>query len=134
MTFSPNFLRRLGLGAAVVALALAAPAAVEANSALRGIMHTWRRDLRTSDDMLSGRTPFDANTVRATLSAYMRDASRIATQINGQSADSRDIRRRFETLQADAQQALQHVGQPAVLRGDFHRIVSTCQSCHDAYN
>lgn len=125
---------RRGLYAALLLAGLCVPIAASANSALRGIMHTWKRDLRTSDAMLSGHAPLNEATLRGILTSYAQDAGRIAGQIRGQSSDSRDIRHRFQVLQAEAQGALQHTGQPAVLRSDFRRIVSTCQSCHDAYN
>ncbi len=130
-------LKRLRLHHVLPALllaGLAVPPLAGADSALRSVMHTWKRDLRTSDAMLSGRAGFDANAMRAILAAYADDSARIAARITGQSSDARDIRRRFEVLQADARAALQHAGQPDALRGDIRHIAATCQACHDIYN
>lgn len=123
---------RIG-GVVIIALALAAPFTANANSALRGIMHDWRRDQRATAPMLSGRAAFNEAAIRATLTAYSRDANRISSALTTPSADARDFKRRFVNFGTDAQNALQSMGQPAALKAAFSRIDHDCQSCHDLY-
>lgn len=115
------------------ALIAATPVIVVAASALRGIMHTWRADARTTYDILSGRAQFDEGAVRTVLQTYAADAGRIGAQVNGQTPSAREFKRRFLAFQADAQTALGDLAQRPALKADFSRLMSDCQSCHDAF-
>ena len=118
----------------LAASVLAAPAfEAQASSALRGIMKTWKRDWRSSTSMISGRGTLDQEALRTTLARYVADSGSIAAQINGQSADARDMKQRFLTFQQTAQAALQHVGDKQALQSDFKRMDATCNACHDLY-
>ena len=125
------FLRVGGL--LVVASLLTAPLTADASSAFRGVMRTWKRQLRTSSPIVSGRAAFDEATIRETLTAYIADSARLSSAITGQSADARDIRQRFVQFGADAQRALENLGQQKALRAAFTRIGDDCESCHDQY-
>ena len=125
-------LLRIGCGLLAISLA-AVPLTVEASSAFRGIMRSWKRDLRATTPMLSGHTAFDETTVRETLNAYIADSVRLSASITGQSADAKDLRQRFATFGADSQTALKNMNQSTALKAAFSRIGDDCQSCHDQY-
>jgi cytochrome c556 len=110
----------------------AIPAAIAA-SALRGIMHDWRTNARATHDILTGRTSFDEAAIRSALQNYVADAGRIGAQITGTTPAAREFKRQFMTFGADAQAALDHLTQRAALQADFSRLMSDCQSCHDAF-
>ncbi len=127
----PNLLR---IGCGLLAISLAAvPLTVEASSAFRGTMRSWKRDLRATTPMLSGRAAFDETTIRGTLNAYITDSARLSASITGQSADAKDMRRRFVTFGTDSQTALRNLNQSSALKDAFSRIGNDCQSCHDQY-
>ncbi len=117
----------------VVVATLATPLIAEANSALRGIMKTWKRDDRATVSMINGRATFDEATIKATFVAYIADTERIVNGLNGQSGDARDIRNRFVAFRANAQSALQHIGERGALQVDYKRLASDCAACHDLY-
>ena len=125
-------LLRIGSGLVVISL-MAAPLTADASSALRGIMKSWKKDMRATSPMLSGHSAFDEMTVRETLNAYIADSARLSASITGSSADARDMRQRFVTFGADSQNALSNMGQSKTLRASFARIGDDCQSCHDQY-
>jgi cytochrome c556 len=112
---------------------VALPLTADASSALRGVMRSWKRDLRASGPMVSGREAFDEATVRETLKAYIEESARLSASITGQSADAKDIRQRFVAFGADSRTALSNLGQPTTLKAAFARIGDDCQSCHDQY-
>ncbi len=125
-------LLRVG-GLLVVASLLTAPMTADASSALRGIMRTWKRHLRASSPIVSGRAAFDEATIRETLTTYIADSARLSSAITGQSADAKDIKRRFVQFGADSQHALDSLGQANTLQAAFKHIDNDCQSCHDQY-
>ncbi len=127
-------MRRGLIGFGLAVLVAAAPCAVLATTTLRGMMHNWRVDARTTRAMLNGQMHFDEAAVRATLTRYAEDAGRIAASVNGQSAGSRDIRQRFLRLQSDSRTALTTLGRRTELRANFSRVLSNCSSCHNIYN
>ena len=116
------------------ALLAATPFAVDAATSLRGVMHVWRAEARKTHDMLAGRTGFDEGAIRAALQTYVEDAGRLGARVNGRSAPAQDFRRRLLGFAADARTALNHVGQRPVLKADFSRLLSDCQSCHNRFN
>lgn len=130
-SFRPS--RRRVLLATIVIATVATPLIAEANSALRGIMKSWKQDDRATVGMINGRAVFDEAAIKAVLVTYIEDANRIASGINGQSADARDIKSRFVVFQANAQNALRHISQRAALQSDYKRIASGCSACHDLY-
>ena len=117
-----------------IALIAAVPVVVVAAPALRGIMHVWRVDARTTHDMLSGRTAFDEGAIRNALQTYAADAGRIASQVDGYTSAGRDFKRRFVAFQADAQMTLSDLSERTALKADFSRLMTDCQSCHDTFN
>ncbi|HEX3500682.1 MAG TPA: hypothetical protein VHT04_15295 [Stellaceae bacterium] len=116
-----------------IVMIAATPVIVVAASGLRGIMHNWRADARTTRDILSGRGTFDEATIREVLQGYVADAERIGAQVTGNTAAARDFKQRFMTFQTDAQKALGDLAQRPALQADFSRLMSDCQSCHDAF-
>lgn len=119
----------LGLSAAI----LAAPIIVVAAPAIRSIMHGWRADARSTDDILSGRANFDAGAIRDVLKRYATDSGRIVAEVNGQTPAAHEFKRRFMAFQADAQTALGHLESRPALQADFSRLMSDCRSCHDTF-
>ena len=113
--------------------AVTAPAIAVGASALRGIMHGWRADARTTQNILTGRASFDEAAIRSVLQNYVTDAERISAQITGTSPAAREFKRQFMSFQADAQTALSHAAQRAAVQADFSRLMADCQSCHDAF-
>lgn len=122
----------VALGLSILMIA-ATPVIVAAASGLRGIMHDWRADARTTRDVLSGRGAFDEASIRNVLQGYAMDAGGIAAQVTGTTPGARDFKQRFLTFQADAQRALGNLAQRPALQADFSRLMSDCQSCHDAF-
>lgn len=117
----------------LLAMLTAAPAAVMAASGLKAVMHDWRTHTKTVDSMLSGRAAFDQAAVRDALAAFSADAARIEAGINGNTAEAKDIRRRFVAFRTQAQAALSDVQRPAVLKADVLELKASCQSCHEQY-
>lgn len=115
------------------AMVLGAPAIVSAASTLRGIMHTWRAEARSTYDMLSGRAEFDERAIRTALQTYAADAGRIGEQVTGQTPSAREFKRQLVAFQADAQTALGDLPRRPTLKADFSRLMSDCQSCHDKF-
>jgi cytochrome c556 len=113
---------------------LAAPVTAVAGLSLSPIMESWNHSKRSIDAMLSGRTPYDEAEIRRELQRYVDNASRVAREVRGGTAEARDFAARFEAFANDSRSALGTVSQPAAMAARFSRMLGDCQSCHDVYN
>jgi cytochrome c556 len=116
-----------------LALAVAAPLSALASIPLRGIMHDWNSNTHTARDMLVGRTSYDPATLRNVLESYVTEADRVQRAVNTSTPAAREFQADFAKLQSDAKNSLAHLGQRRLLAGDFSRIVSDCNACHNRF-
>ena len=124
-----SIVTQVGLVAVIAGLPVFGVAATQ----LKQVMHRWRIEARAMDSAVPV-AALDEGSIRRALQSYAADADRIAAQVSGQSGPARDFRRRFAEFRVDAQTALADLGRPPALKADISRLMSECQSCHDAYN
>lgn len=120
----------IGLAAIIVAT----PPVVTAATSLHGVMHVWSAEARKTHGMLFGRTAFNEAAVRTALQIYIEDAGQLSARVNGRTASAQDFKGRLIGFQADARTALGDLGRRSLLRADFSRLLSDCQSCHHRFN
>jgi cytochrome c556 len=127
-------MRRIVLRTILSAAVLAVPAVAAAAISLSPIMESWNHSTRQIDAMLSGRTPYNEAQLRHAIQRYVESSTRVARDMNGGSAEARDLAARFEAFASDSRDALATVAQPAAMSARFNRIVADCRSCHAIYN
>ena len=134
-----NSLRRIVRATAFVASFLVAPiltvpVTAVAGIALSPIMNSWSHSKHSIEAMLTGRAPYDEARIRQDLQHYVASASRVASGVNGNTAEGRDFAARFKAFANDSQTVLGQLGKPSEARAGFERVVADCQDCHATYN
>lgn len=119
---------------AFTAPVLIVPVAAVAGSSLAPIMTSWNHSKRSIDAMLAGRAPYDEAQVRQELQRFIATSSRVASGLNGTTAEGRNFAARFQTFAEDSRDVLGHVAEPTAMRASFRRVAGDCQSCHAQYN
>ena len=125
-----HILLRTVLGAAVLSMPVAAVAGIS----LSPIMQSWKHRAHAVDAMLAGRQPYDEARMRQFLQHCIESASLLARDMNGGSAEARDLAARFTAFSDDSRSVLGKAGDRAAAAEKFNRMLSDCQACHALYN
>jgi cytochrome c556 len=115
-------------------IVLIAPVAAVASISLPPIMDSWNPDKHDVRAMLVGRTPYEEARIRDDLLRYIADASVVARELQGGTAEARNLAARFEAFATDSRSALGKISQPTAVAENFNRMLDDCRSCHAIYN
>jgi cytochrome c556 len=116
----------------VVVLALSGLAgAAAAAPRLKAIMHDWKADAASAEQMLAGRGAYDSAEMSRILQAFISDSQDLEARASGASAAALDIKARFASFESKAKAALDTVGAQDQVRKRFAQVRGECRSCHD---
>ena len=105
----------------------------EAAPRLKAIMHEWKADTATAEQMLAGRAPLDQAELSRILEAFVSNSRDLQARATSANAQAQDIKSRFASFEAMAKSALDAVSAEDQLRKRFAQMRGQCRSCHDAY-
>jgi cytochrome c556 len=110
----------------VVGVASAAPR-------LKAIMHDWKADAASAEQMLASRGAYDPAEMGRILRTFIADSQDLGARASGAGAQAQDIKARFASFEANAKAALDAVSAEDQVRKRFAQMRGECRSCHDVY-
>ena len=116
----------------VVALSGVAGAAAAAPR-LKAIMHDWKANAASAEQMLAGRGAYDSAEMSRILQNFVAGSQDLGARATGASAQAQDIKARFASFEAKAKAALDAVEAQDQMRKRFAQMRGECRSCHDVY-
>jgi cytochrome c556 len=122
---------RVIAAAAIIVLA-SSVLAMAAGASLKSTMKSWKANANAIAQMLNGNA-YDEAAARKALQAFVDDSQAIDARLTGATPANKDIKLRFERLNADAAAAIETLAVREKFKASFANLISNCKSCHDQY-
>ena len=125
-------MKRFSIIFGAIALSAAAGGAAAAPR-LKAIMHDWKANAASAEQLLAGRGAYDQAEMGRILQTFISNSQDLGARAGGAGAQAQDIKARFASFEANAKAALDAVGAEDQARKRFAQMRGECRSCHDVY-